>query len=78
MGKLSEVYSFGQTLKTYARHSNGRVTVDLVNDALKDANVCPVLGAGSSEWDTIEYDGVYHFNKVSLPEISSSSFLIPF
>uniref|UniRef100_A0A1B0CEG0 Uncharacterized protein n=2 Tax=Lutzomyia longipalpis TaxID=7200 RepID=A0A1B0CEG0_LUTLO len=58
-----KLWELGNTLKTYARHADGRVTVDLVNEALKDASVCPVLGAGSSEWDTIEYDGVYHFNK---------------
>ncbi|XP_059610461.1 uncharacterized protein LOC132264496 [Phlebotomus argentipes] len=58
-----KLWELANTLKTYARHSDGRVTVDLVNEALKDANVCPILGAGSSEWDTIEYDGVFHFNK---------------
>ncbi|GAB0090950.1 uncharacterized protein DMENIID0001_057350 [Sergentomyia squamirostris] len=58
-----KLWELGNTLKTYARHSGGRVTTDLVNEALKDSNICPVLGAGSSEWDTIECEGVFHFNK---------------
>lgn len=44
-----------QALKVYARHTGGRVTTDLVNVVLKDMNVAPVLGANSSNWDTIDH-----------------------
>lgn len=51
-----------QSIKTFATKSSGRVTVDLVNDVLKDCNVDPIVGASSSFWDRIEYDGTYFFN----------------
>lgn len=54
-----------QSIKTYSRHSNGRVTYDLVNEILKDCDVPPIIGANSEPWDKIEYDGVYFFNSVN-------------
>ena len=38
----------------YSRHTGARVTADLVNVVLKDMHVAPVLGANSSNWDTID------------------------
>lgn len=38
------------------------MTSDLVNVVLKDMNVPSVLGANSSNWDTIDCDGCYYFN----------------
>lgn len=38
------------------------MTTDLVNVVLKDMNVAPVLGANSSDWDTLDCGGGYHFN----------------
>lgn len=52
-----------QAIKVYSRHAGGdHVTVDLVNEVLKDMNINPVLGANSSNWDTIECYGNYYFN----------------
>uniref|UniRef100_A0A2M4BE77 Uncharacterized protein n=1 Tax=Anopheles marajoara TaxID=58244 RepID=A0A2M4BE77_9DIPT len=49
-------------IKTYSRHSSGRVTYDLVNEVLKDSDVPPIVGASCQPWDKIEYDGAYFFN----------------
>ena len=38
------------------------MTADLVNVVLKDMNVPPVLGANSSEWDTVDCAGSFFFN----------------
>lgn len=54
-----------QNLKTYTRHSGGRLTADLVNEVLKDSDVPPAVGAGNTQWDHIEYDGTYYFHFVS-------------
>lgn len=51
-----------QNIKTFATKSSGHVTVDLVNDVLRDMNVDPILGASNSFWEKIEYDGTYFFN----------------
>lgn len=52
-----------QTLKTYSRHSGGRLTVDIVNEVLKDSDAPPIIGA--PHWDKIEYKGTYIFPMVS-------------
>lgn len=67
---LDEVIQFVfifQNLKTFTRHSGGKLTTDIVNDVLKDCNVPPVIGAraGNSEWSRIEYDGTFFFHVVS-------------
>lgn len=56
-----------QNLKTFTRHSGGKLTTDIVNDVLKDCDVPPVIGAraGNSEWSRLEYDGTFFFHVVS-------------
>lgn len=49
-----KLWELGNALKVYSRHTGGRVTTDLVNVVLKDMNVAPVLGANSSNWDTVD------------------------
>lgn len=55
-----------QNLKTFTRHSGGKLTTDIVNEVLKDCNVPPVIGAraGNSEWNRIDYDGTYYYHVV--------------
>ncbi|XP_058177525.1 uncharacterized protein LOC131293464 [Anopheles ziemanni] len=57
-----KLWELANNIKTYARHSSGRVSYDLVNEVLRDADVPPVVGANSQPWDKIEYDGAYFFN----------------
>ncbi|XP_055642282.1 uncharacterized protein LOC129779052 [Toxorhynchites rutilus septentrionalis] len=57
-----KLWELANSIKTYSRHANGKVTYDLVNDILKDCDVPPIVGANSEPWDKIEYDGVYFFN----------------
>uniref|UniRef100_A0A182JYA0 Uncharacterized protein n=1 Tax=Anopheles christyi TaxID=43041 RepID=A0A182JYA0_9DIPT len=57
-----KLWELANNIKTYSRHSSGRVTFDLVNEVLKDSDVPPVVGANSQPWDKIEYDGAYFFN----------------
>ncbi|XP_053675399.1 uncharacterized protein LOC128725663 [Anopheles nili] len=57
-----KLWECANSIKTYSRHSSGRVTFDLVNEVLKDSDVPPVVGANSEPWDKIEYDGAYFFN----------------
>jgi hypothetical protein len=60
---IFHVIFFLQSIKTFARHSEGNVTVDLVNEVLKDANVAPIVGASDQMWDSIVYDEVFFFNQ---------------
>ncbi|XP_063696508.1 uncharacterized protein LOC134827677 [Culicoides brevitarsis] len=57
-----KVWELVNNIKTFATKSSGRVTFDLVNNILRDMNVDPILGASSSFWEKIEYDGTYFFN----------------
>uniref|UniRef100_A0A182UFX6 Uncharacterized protein n=1 Tax=Anopheles melas TaxID=34690 RepID=A0A182UFX6_9DIPT len=57
-----KLWELTNSIKTYSRHSSGRVTFDLVNEVLKDSDVPPIVGANSQPWDKIEYDGAYFFN----------------
>lgn len=50
-----------QNLKTSARHSGGKLTVDLANEVLRDADVTPIIGVGNDNWDHIKYDSTYYF-----------------
>ncbi|XP_037046683.1 uncharacterized protein LOC119081691 [Bradysia coprophila] len=66
-GRLAEdatykLWELCNNLKTYTRHSGGKLTVDLTNEVLKDADVPPVIGAGINNWDQIDYDGTYYFH----------------
>ncbi|KAJ6643144.1 hypothetical protein Bhyg_08100 [Pseudolycoriella hygida] len=70
-GRLAEdvtykLWELCNNLKTYTRHSGGKLSVDLTNEVLKDADVPPVIGAGINNWDQIDYDGTYffHFDEV--------------
>ncbi|XP_054742643.1 uncharacterized protein LOC129247515 [Anastrepha obliqua] len=56
-----KLWELVNNIKTYARHSGGNVTYDLVNEVLADADVPPALGAMDSEWDRVDYDGSYFF-----------------
>lgn len=60
-------FSIFKNLKTFTRHSGGKLTTDIVNDVLKDCDVPPVIGAraGNSEWSRVEYDGTFFFHVVS-------------
>lgn len=62
---LNNEFTSAQNLKTYTRHSGGKLTVDLANEVLKDNDVPPVIGAGINNWDQIDYDGTYYFHFVS-------------
>ena len=53
-------------MKTFTRHSGGKLTVDIVNEVLKDCNVPPVIGAGNDNWDQIEYNGTYFYTNVRI------------
>lgn len=57
-----KLWELANNIKTYTRHSSGRVTYDLVNEVLKDCDIPPIVGANNEPWDKIEYDGVYFFN----------------
>ncbi|XP_050100544.1 uncharacterized protein LOC126581122 [Anopheles aquasalis] len=57
-----KLWELVNNIKTYSRHSSGRVTYDLVNEVLKDSDVPPIVGASCQPWDKIEYDGAYFFN----------------
>ncbi|XP_065094029.1 uncharacterized protein Saf6 [Ochlerotatus camptorhynchus] len=57
-----KLWELANSIKTYTRHSSGRVTYDLVNEVLKDCDIPPIVGANNEPWDKIEYDGVYFFN----------------
>lgn len=57
-----KIWELANSIKTFSTNSSGTVTVDLVNEVLKDANVDPVLGASFSFWDRIEVEGTYFFN----------------
>lgn len=57
-----KIWELVNNIKVYATKSSGKVTVDLVNEVLKDANVDPILGVSFSFWDRIESDGTYFFN----------------
>ncbi|XP_055591721.1 uncharacterized protein LOC129743658 [Uranotaenia lowii] len=57
-----KLWELANNIKTYSRHSSGKVTYDLVNQVLKDCDVPPIVGANNEPWDRIEYDGVYFFN----------------
>lgn len=59
--KLWEVIN---NLKTFSRHSGGKLTTDIVSELLKDSNVPPVIGAraGNSEWSRMDCDGVYYYH----------------
>ncbi|XP_037907079.1 uncharacterized protein LOC119649135 isoform X2 [Hermetia illucens] len=58
-----KIWDVINTIKTYARHSGGRVTCNIVNEVLKDSDVPPILGSEDKPWDKIEYDGNFYFNK---------------
>lgn len=61
------IFVSSQNLKTYSRHSGGKVSADLVTEVLKDSDVPPSIGAGrESSWDEIEYDGTYFFPHVNV------------
>ncbi|XP_065357227.1 uncharacterized protein Saf6 [Calliphora vicina] len=56
-------------IKTYARHSGGNITYDLVNEVVRDSDIPPCLGAMDSDWDRIEYDGSYFFYSDKIIEL---------
>ncbi|CAD6998938.1 uncharacterized protein LOC101461947 [Ceratitis capitata] len=64
-----KLWELVNNIKTYARHSGGNVTYDLVNEVLADADVPPALGAMDSEWDRIDYDGSYFFYSDRIVEL---------
>ncbi|XP_055543921.1 uncharacterized protein LOC129729397 [Wyeomyia smithii] len=57
-----KLWELTNNIKTYGRHSSGKITYDLVNEVLKDCDIPPIVGANNEPWDKIEYDGVYFFN----------------
>lgn len=58
-------------MKSFARHSGGRLTCDIVNEVFKECQVPPIYGAheGSNDWIEIE-DQPFHF---LVPGTESSS-----
>lgn len=46
-------------LKSFTRHSGGKLTTEIVNEVLKDCNVPPAVGAHTEkkEWKRIDCDG---------------------
>lgn len=58
--KLWEVVN---NLKTFTRHSGGKLTTSIVNELLKDCNVPPIMGAntGQHEWKRLDYEGTYFY-----------------
>ncbi|XP_018787229.1 PREDICTED: uncharacterized protein LOC108967968 [Bactrocera latifrons] len=64
-----KLWELVNNIKTYARHSGGTVTYDLVNEVLADGDVPPALGAMDSEWDRIDYDGSYFFYSDKIIEL---------
>ncbi|XP_073827004.1 SAGA factor-like TAF6 isoform X2 [Musca autumnalis] len=77
-----KLWELVNNIKTYARHSGGVVTYDLVNEVLKDSDVPPCLGAMDSDWDRIDYDGSYFFYSDKILELRDEyqrevSFSIP-
>ncbi|XP_061388926.1 uncharacterized protein LOC133324056 [Musca vetustissima] len=64
-----KLWELVNNIKTYARHSGGVVTYDLVNEVLKDSDVPPCLGAMDSDWDRIDYDDSYFFYSDKILEL---------
>lgn len=58
--KLWEVVN---NLKTFTRHSGGKLTTSIVNELLKDCNVPPIVGAnvGHRDWQRLDYEGTYYY-----------------
>ncbi|XP_055316588.1 uncharacterized protein LOC129576090 [Sitodiplosis mosellana] len=58
--KLWEVVN---NLKTFTRHSGGKLTTSIVNELLKDCNVPPIIGAnaGHREWKRLDFEGTYFY-----------------
>lgn len=58
--KLWEVVN---NLKTFTRHSGGKLTTSIVNELLKDCNVPPVIGAHGTnrEWKRFDCDGTFYY-----------------
>uniref|UniRef100_A0A1I8NY89 Uncharacterized protein n=1 Tax=Stomoxys calcitrans TaxID=35570 RepID=A0A1I8NY89_STOCA len=64
-----KLWELMNNIKTYARHSGGMITYDLVNEVLKDSDVPPCLGAMDSDYDRIDYDGSYFFHSDKILEL---------
>lgn len=50
-------------LKTFTRHSGGKLTTSIVNELLKDCNVPPAIGAHAThkEWKRFDCDGQFFY-----------------
>lgn len=50
-------------LKTFTRHSGGKLTTTIVNELLKDCNVPPIVGAHATnrEWKRLDFEGTYFY-----------------
>lgn len=67
--KIKFFIFYFKNIKTYARHSGGVVTYDLVNEVLKDADVPPSLGALDNDWERIDYDDTFYFYSDKILEL---------
>lgn len=58
--KLWEVVN---NLKTFTRHSGGKLTTSIVNELLKDCNVPPAVGAHGTnhEWKRFDCEGTFYY-----------------
>lgn len=50
-------------LKTFTRHSGGKLTTGIVNELLKDCNVPPIIGAHATnrEWKRFDLEGTFYY-----------------
>lgn len=50
-------------LKTFTRHSGGKLTTSIVNELLKDCDVPPAVGAHAThkEWKRFDCDGTFYY-----------------
>lgn len=58
--KLWEVIN---NIKTFTRHSGGKLTTGIVNELLKDCNVPPIIGAHvtNREWKRFDLEGTFYY-----------------
>lgn len=58
-----KIWEVVNNLKTFTRHSGGKLTTNIVNELLKDCNVAPVVGAHGTnhEWTRFESDGTFFY-----------------
>jgi len=61
-----KLWEMANVIKTFSRHSGGKVTADLVNEIFKEANIPPALGTNDSNWEKLNQNGTIFFHSVCI------------